>query len=155
MTTRESDMVVDFRPESTASSFCTGPLQAGRDIVADTHSLTKTVYSERVKCSLARLNQSVERFEQVLSKYSSTTSNHVWENISVSNILDCAMKETDIFTRTTAIGQALTLSLTNRISERDDLNSSVKRIGSFISRLTPLIKILLEVGGTAAQVYDN
>lgn len=113
--------------------------------------------SARVQISLQRLEDAANKFEQTYSDYKKKTGNIIlWNDSSISTILDRGMEKVNVFEKAAAVSHVINETLKNRdMSNPEKINPLAKSISGFIARMFPFIRILLELGGTTAQVLHN
>ena len=113
-------------------------------------------HSARLKRSLQLLADSVKELELVYGKY---RSKHVnlgpWNDDLVDAIITQGMRPSTVAQKGIAISKVIETTVAEREDSTNSTSASLTNsIGGFVARLFPLIRILLDVGGSAAGVRD-
>lgn len=107
--------------------------------------------SLRLERSIQRLNKSVLKLEHEYKKNAARLLN--WSDSTIAEMLDKGAQETDVFDRAAAFTEALSADITRR-KTLSQSTTVAKTICVFVARMFPLVRVLLEIGGTAAQVSE-
>jgi hypothetical protein len=101
--------------------------------------------------SIEALNNAVDQFQQIYVEYKNKTNFKDCDDEAMLAALDQATAGS-VFDRAAAFGKAITATITQRFSLQEIDSSAKKSMCQFLARLFPLIKILLDLGGSASQV---
>jgi hypothetical protein len=118
-------------------------------VVSQLASMSDT--ETRLERSLQCLNLSIERYEQIYAKHKSKDKTTTGLNDSLSKVLNNVSLTDEIFDSAAALENRINEAIIGR-EEVKEVRTRQRDLSRYVLSVVPLVKLLLDIGGCAAQV---